>query len=242
MSELSADTRVGLVGDASFVEAIEAAGGLPEVDDIADADVIVAVGDSAVSALARSAPDVPVLPVATGRGLPSVPKVETADAVAALLADDWTPIAHPLLRADSSLGTHTALSDVMLVTEQPARISEYTVRSRGERVARFRADGVVVATPVGSHGYARTAGGPVVAPGTGLAVVPIAPFATDADNWVLPVEELELRVERDEAAVELLADDRRVGVIDPTTPILLSTDGTLTFAHTEYAPGFFQLR
>ncbi|WP_435195533.1 ATP-NAD kinase [Natronomonas sp. EA1] len=239
MSELSGETRLAVVGPTPLAEAIEVAGGVP-VDETDAADAIVAVGPTAISELAADPPAKPVVPVDAGRGLPSVPGVDATDAIAAFLAGDWSPVTHPLLTVDSSLGTHTALSDTMLVTEQPARISEYAIHSRGERVARFRADGVVVATPVGSHGYARTAGGPVVAPDTGLAVVPISPFATDADDWVLPAKDLELRVERDEAAVELLVDDRRLGSIDTATPVTLATEEELTFVSTEFATGFFE--
>ena len=49
-------------------------------------------------------------------------------------------------------------------------------------------------------------------------VVPVAPFATDADRLVLPLDGVALGVEHDETPVELLADgrtERNVGTGDP---------------------------
>jgi len=98
----------------------------------------------------------------------------------------------------------TAAFDTTVITSEPARISEYAVSVAGRPHATFRADGVVVASPLGSHGYSRAAGGPQLDFGSGLAVVPIAPFATIADSWVVepPVS---VSVER-ETAVSVFAD------------------------------------
>nr|WP_303650192.1 hypothetical protein [Halalkalicoccus sp. NIPERK01] len=116
--------------------------------------------------------------------------------------------------------------DVTLVTTEPARISEYAVDHADERVAAFRADGVVVATPAGSHGYAAAAGGPTLAPtAEALCVVPIAPFHTQATRWVLDTSALGLSVLRDEGEVSLLVDDTEYGVVDPDQRVRLAVDG-----------------
>ena len=47
----------------------------------------------------------------------------------------------------------------------------------------------------------------------------MAPFSTEADNWVVTPEQLRLTVERDEAPVDLLADDRVVGEVTAGDPI-----------------------
>jgi len=107
--------------------------------------------------------------------------------------------------------------DAMLVTSTPARISEYVVRAGDEHVTTVRADGVVIALPAGHSGCARAADDPVVAPEAGVAaVVPVAPFATDPDHWVVPIDGLSVTVERDEVPVDLLADDRTVGPVTPS--------------------------
>jgi NAD+ kinase len=152
-------------------------------------------------------------------------------AVERLLDGAFEVVEFPVVDVRSALGVTRALQDVMLVTEEPARISEYTVRSGGDLVGRFRADGVVVATPAGSQGYARACGGSVLDPGTEVfGVVPVSPFATDQDSWVLPMDAVELSVERDETPVELLADDRTAGTVARGETVRLTRGGAFPVA------------
>ncbi len=57
-----------------------------------------------------------------------------------------------------------ALNDVVLAKGAIARIGEYAIELDGEFVARFRADGVIVATPTGSTAYTLAANGPILMP------------------------------------------------------------------------------
>ncbi|SIQ98525.1 NAD+ kinase [Haladaptatus litoreus] len=203
--------------------------------------VVIAVGESAVTDLVHADVSVPVLPVDAGTGLGSVHAENVESAVETLLSGDWTTTERPLLSASVD-GDHVAnaLFDATLVTSEPARISEYAVKANGESVAQFRADAVVTATPAGSRGYARDAGGPVVQPGSGVvSVVPVAPFAIHVDNWVLrgPVT---LSVERDEDAVVLLADDREVCPVEPHEPVELAFDGMLSVPAVSSERSFFE--
>lgn len=174
-----------------------------------DVDVLVAVGEAALTALAAAPPAVPVLPVAADLGRHAVAPDRLADALRALAGGGHRTVAHPVLAARVGDESARALLDVTLMTSEPARISEYAVRADGERVDAVRADGVVVATPAGSDGYARDAGGPLLGPGTGVCVVPVAPFATRTDSWVL-APPVGLSVERDDGPVALYVDGTEV--------------------------------
>ncbi|GCF12377.1 hypothetical protein Harman_03120 [Haloarcula mannanilytica] len=203
-------TPVGVVGDDGLADVLRDAGVAVERGrdgSVPDTDRIVAVGEDAVASVARADGDPLVLPVAAGRGVRSVPRADAADAVSALA--DARVETHPVLRVAMSDGTvEQAFWDVTLVTADAARISEFTVASTTDRIGQFRADGVVIATAAGSPGYAHRVGGPILAPSKQAVIAPIAPFATDPDHWVLPVAGLSASVERDEATVELLVDDR----------------------------------
>ncbi|MFB6139544.1 MAG: ATP-NAD kinase [Halosimplex sp.] len=229
---------VGVVGaDTDRVAAaVESAGGRATVGAArtvtAESDALVAVGESALLAVARAAPTAPVLPVAAGRGVRSVPRDAVEAAVDALVTGEFSRVEHPVVDVRVAERTRArALFDVMLVSAEPAQISEYAVESGDDAVAQFRADGVVLATPAGSPGYASAAGGPVVAPETGaVTVVPVAPFATDTAHWVVPSEGLRVSVERDETAVHLLADDRVVGPVEPHEPVGVAPATSLSIA------------
>lgn len=246
MSGAGDPPSIGVVGGTSAVaRAVATAGGKPHdapAADVvaADPDAVVAVGEAALLETVRAGASVPTLAVDAGRALRSTPANELSHAIERLLVGGFDTVEYPVLEVSSSLGTARALLDVMLVTAEQARISEYRVWTGDDRVATFRADGVVVATPAGSQGYARSCDGPVVNPGTGVAaVVPVSPFATDRDAWVLPQDAVELAVERDETPVELLADDRTVGTVDPGRSVRLAPCDTLQVAVVPESLPFF---
>jgi NAD+ kinase len=189
-------------------------------------------------------------------GGPAVAPDDVEAAVGAVIDRDRDPdravptVSQPRLEVWTPRADRTAALDVTLQTVEPARISEFGVRlvddgrtpdtgesdrrpdrsaEPGERLARLRADGVVVATPAGSHGYPRSAGGPRLVGGRAAVVVPIAPFVVDPDTWVTPLSDRRVRVtvERDEATVGLFVDGHEVGTVDHDTPVVIGDDGDL---------------
>lgn len=217
---------VGLVGtdDAIARAAREAADRTVACDATStppeEVDVLVASGEDAVSTLARRRPAGPILPVAAGAGLRSVPESAVTAALARYGTEDWETVALSLLSVAVAGQATTALLDACLVTAEPARISEFTVTAADQQVATVRADGIVAATPAGTRGYARAVGTPVVPPGPAvLAVAPIAPFQTDPDTWVLPAGGVTVTVERDATPVAVLADDREVAEVGAGEPV-----------------------
>jgi NAD+ kinase len=232
--EVGSVESVAVVGNGAAVTEALSATGLTTAHETpaaaldVDPDALVAIGEPALRDVARQRPGVPVLPVDAGAGVRSVPRERVAAAATRLVTGDWRTETHPILVVDEGDRTTHALLDAMLVTAEPAHISEFTVTTGEDPVAQFRADGLVAATPAGSLGYARTAGAPVLKPGTGvLGVAPVAPFATTLDHWVVPADDLTVTVERDDAAVDVLADDRTVGHATVGTPVEISTDGAV---------------
>lgn len=221
-----------------IVEAVTDAGGVADVGSVetaADADIVVAVGDVALSVLTREAVSTPLLPVGV-EGVYSISSDTIRTTIESVLAGEFAIRNRPLVRVETGERSGHALFDVSLVTAEQASISEFTVEMLAsdamgvdEPVARVRADGVVVATPVGSRGYARAAGGPVVVPGSDVfSVVPISPFATDPDHWVLPLSGLSLTVERDEVEVTVSIDGQSLCTVAPGTTVCLVRDGSLS--------------
>ncbi|WP_158854276.1 NAD(+)/NADH kinase [Halorhabdus sp. CUG00001] len=225
---------VAVVGDdgGAVVELVESMGLRTvsgEPTDHEEATVAIAIGEPALFEVAREWPTTPILPVDVSAGHQAVPPGALQSALGHLADGTYTIQNQPLLSVTlDGDPVGTAVSDVMLVTAEPAHISEYTVERPAESISTFRADGVVVATPAGSAGYARQVGGPILSPDVAaLSVVPIGAFKTERDHWVVSVPEetwaLKLSVEREEAPVSLLVDGhdtRRV-----------AADEQLTLAH-----------
>lgn len=200
------------------------------LEDVAAADpsLLVTAGEASLSRVVRRGCPGPVVPVGDVVGLESVSLERLPDAIRAALSGSARTRSRPVLGVAFDGETRRALFDVTLVTEEPARISEYSVHSRDERVASFRADGVVVATPAGTNGYASAVDAPALSPALeAVAVAPISPFATRTRRWVLPEDAIKLTVDRDEGAVGLVVDGRSVATVPVGSPVRLGVDGTL---------------
>ncbi|THE64397.1 NAD(+)/NADH kinase [Salinadaptatus halalkaliphilus] len=227
--------------DAEFVT-----GGIEDVLAL-EPTVVIVPDESTLSAIARERLGCPVLPTGSISGIESAEHDRAGVALETALEGDATVRRHQLLEVaiepttDGSGGeSHNehgtleavestrAAFDVTLVTDEPARISEFGVESRDESVASFRADGVVVATPAGSHGYASAIDGPELSRVVdGVAVVPIAPFVRRTRRWVLPTDDLVLTVERDTGAVALVVDGESIGTIGVGSRVVISPGGSV---------------
>jgi NAD+ kinase len=206
-------------GDEADAAAVGLAGvTLVDEAERGSVDLVAAVGADAIRSLATDPPDAPVLPVSAEGGRHLVARESLETALARVAAGDGVKRRHPVVgvvRDGDRLAR--AVRDVALVTAAPASISEYALVADERRLASVRADGVVVATPLGSDGYAAAAGGPVLGVGAGVSVVPISPFSTTPEVHVVDLDRgLALSVER-EGEVALFADGVRrdaVGVDD----------------------------
>ncbi len=223
--------RVGVVDGGQLAGAIDSSESVAVVDDLSasdELDLVVLDGENELVELARSRVEIPALVVGDVEGISSVSSEDLHATLKRIRDVDVPTERHPIVSVTGTFGAVHALFDVALMAAEPARISEFSVIGDSKHVAQLRADGVVASTPAGSHGYNQRAGGPVVSTGAEVAsVVPIAPFSTSAGHWVLPIDAIELTVERDEAPVELLVDGRRERVIDTSDSIELSVVGTL---------------
>jgi NAD+ kinase len=74
--------------------------------------------------------------------------------------------------------TETAVNDVYIKHGQIPRLLRLATRVGGHELALYKADGLIVSTPLGSTAYNLAAGGPIVAPGTEVfTITPICPHS-----------------------------------------------------------------
>jgi NAD+ kinase len=95
---------------------------------------------------------------------------------------------HAQLRRDGKLlHEWDALNDVVVSKGTIARMADFTVEIDEQFVAKFRADGVIVATPTGSTAYNLAANGPIVMPSVNaMLVTPICPHLLTLRPIVVP--------------------------------------------------------
>jgi NAD+ kinase len=147
--------------------------------------VVVLGGDGTLLSVARifAATGTPILSVNLG-SLGFLTEVRLGDLYATL--ESWCANCHTLdARAmlhsevwrDGELVTsYEALNEVVVSKGDIARMGEFAVELDGKRVARFRADGIIVSTPTGSTAYTLAANGPILTPDVdALVVTPICP-------------------------------------------------------------------
>jgi len=92
-------------------------------------------------------------------------------------------------KGDAVVAAFSALNDVVVARGAFSRLFRLKTRISGEPVSDFPADGLIVATPTGSTGYALSAGGPVVDPELrALIVTPICAHTLSARTLVLPAD------------------------------------------------------
>lgn len=113
-------------------------------------------------------------------------------------------------RGGETCQTFTALNEITLARGETGRMVSLVAKVNGELLNRYRADGLIVTTPTGSTAYSLSAGGPLVAPASGVFLItPICPHSLSQRALVLS----------DDNLIELSADDAEAG------PMIFTVDG-----------------
>ncbi|MDR1930894.1 MAG: NAD(+)/NADH kinase [Treponema sp.] len=113
---------------------------------------------------------------------------------------------------------HSCLNDAVVSASGIAKLIRLEVSaetSPGKQIdiGRFRADGLIVATPTGSTGYSVAAGGPIVDPEMDAVIInPICPFTLSNRPLVVP---------SGERVIALVEGEQR-------SSVLLTVDGQIT--------------
>ncbi len=121
-----------------------------------------------------------------------------------------------------------ALNDAVISGAQ-SKIFDFGLRVEDTQVHRFRADGLILATPTGSTAYSLSAGGPVVDPGIEcILFTPICPHSLFNRSTVFSAEKV----------LQISADSEYTGevylTVDGGTPVLLHSTDIVSVRRSEY--------
>lgn len=147
--------------------------------------VLVLGGDGTLLAAAREAAPrgIPILPINLGSlgFLTSFTIQELYPALedtlaGKLAASERIMLTATLLRGGVAIESQRVLNEAVITKGALARMIEVELRIDDDFVCRYRADGLIVATPTGSTAYSLSAGGPVVHPAVeSIVITPICP-------------------------------------------------------------------
>ncbi len=176
--------------------------------NLADVDLAVSLGgDGTLLSCARmlAERDVPILAVNMGDFgfITEVSKSELVDTWDKLL-DGRLGVSERLMlsvqvhREGAAVASFVGLNEAVIGIQGISRMIRLKIFLSETYMGRYRADGVIVATPTGSTAYSMAAGGPILHPEMeAFILTPICPFTLSNRPTVVPATEI-LRIEVEE--------------------------------------------
>ncbi|HUC55537.1 MAG TPA: NAD(+)/NADH kinase [Candidatus Cybelea sp.] len=129
-----------------------------------------------------------------------------------------------LLRAGKIIDTQRVLNEAVINKGALARMIELELDVDGDFVCRYRADGLIVATPTGSTAYSLSAGGPIVHPTVeAFIITPICPhMLSDRPLVIRDSSAIEMKLSGNTESVFLTLDGQRGIPLQPTDLVRVS--------------------
>lgn len=151
-----------------------------------------------------------------------------------------------VIRPDGSTLVYHALNEVTMARGETGRLVTLKAMVNGEWLNRYRADGLIIATPTGSTAYSLSAGGPLIAPKSSVMVItPICPHSLSQRSLVLSDDSVvEISPERaDDGPMLFTVDGRDTTRIDPGDRVIVKkSDRTFNLLQMEGTSFFEALR
>jgi NAD+ kinase len=131
--------------------------------------------------------------------------------------EERTMVRGTVLRDGKEVFSAVGLNDAVISKGAQARMLHIETAFGDDVLAKYPADGVIVATPTGSTAYALSAGGPLIGPRVeALLVAPICPHTLSARPLVIPADEtIRLTVGGDGGEVLFIVDSTDVFQLEP---------------------------
>lgn len=138
-----------------------------------------------------------------------------------------------------------AINDIVIDKGGWPKMIELTAWVDGEYVTTFNADGVIIATPIGSTGYSLSTGGPVVSPSAGaITLCPISPHSLTMRPLILSSDqEIVIKADSPHDEIQISCDGQRVYHLPPPIEVkIVKSNKPLKLVHTSLTTYFETLR
>jgi NAD+ kinase len=202
--------------------------GLPREEVAAATQLLLVLGgDGTLLAAARVAAlhAIPILPINMGSlgFLTSFTVEELYPALEVTLAGRYSVSERVMLKVSLErdgkvIETQGVLNEATVNKGTLARMIDVELRIDSDFVCRYRADGLIVATPTGSTGYSMSAGGPIVHPTVeSFVITPICPHTlSDRPVVVRDSSSIEIKLLANTESVFLTLDGQKGLVLQAT--------------------------
>jgi NAD+ kinase len=166
-------------------------------EDHGELDLAISIGGDGTFLLTANAimgRGIPLYGINTGRlgFLASGEPRRAIDDVRKIIAGEYDsmpviPLRGEVTRCSRLIERVWVLNEIMIVKNFISRPIALSVTIGGEKLYSFLADGIIVATPVGSTAYALSAGGPVAHPGVEcIEIIPVCPHSLHPRPIIVP--------------------------------------------------------
>ena len=139
-------------------------------------------------AQSRMNPEIPVFGINMGTVgfLTEIEVKDTFEALREILKGNYYKEKRTRLVVSHENHNFTAMNEVVIMTNQAAKMLHFEIQVDGEIIEEVRADGLIVSTPSGSTAYSMSAGGPIVDPKVeGFIIIPICPYKLGVRPFVV---------------------------------------------------------
>lgn len=184
-----------------------------------ECDLIIAVGGDGTiihSAKHAAIANKPILGVNLGRlGFLASLEVDEIDLLSKLVDKDYTIDKRMMLKATHTQGNKTTIynvfNDVVVTKGSLSRIIDLEINCDKKPVGKYRADGIIFATPSGGTAYSISAGGPIVEPSIECIIMtPICPHSLMARSIIFPSDkQLEIVAPTDNPDIYITVDGEK---------------------------------
>ncbi|HEX2178406.1 MAG TPA: NAD(+)/NADH kinase [Actinomycetota bacterium] len=172
--------------------------------------------------------DVPVLGANLGTlgFLSTIDAEDVEDMVKKMITDIYRVEDRMMLEAwaregDAEVCRVMALNEIVVERGTVSRVVKIRVRVGEETVARYIADGFIVATPTGSTAYSLSAGGPVMEPSVQAMLLTSVSAHTPLWRSIVVSPQNVVTLETPEDRVAFSADGQPVAILEPGATVLV---------------------